>query len=185
MPAVDLTPYRAAPLELNLDGQHTYTIPPPSARDGLLLTAIYSTSLLAQFGEEALQRLPAELRKPLEERAEEDITPIALGQSAYDQMMADGLPMADIQNATAYALVYWVTNSHEAAIQHLAHIAANRAATETGEGEPDPKAGPAIGSLTGPRTESAPPMGTESIRAMSGSPSTSSRKSKPRKKKRR
>lgn len=122
MPSVDLTGFMPEPLTITL-GTSTYEVPPPSALDGLTLTALFTAqSVLALTSglpdnerQQLVAELPAKVVDTLREHADDDLADLALSHALHQRMISDGQPAGAIDAAAIYATTFWVTGSKTAA----------------------------------------------------------------------
>lgn len=113
----DLTGYLAPDLVIKA-GEHTFTVRPPTKDTGLKLAAINAAGansfLAAQDQCPACGRagdigeLPEDLRGVYEQVKHVELGRLSLGDDVYEDMVAKGLPAADIDTLAVYALYYWV-----------------------------------------------------------------------------
>lgn len=171
----DLTEYLTPNLVLPYRGT-TYVAPPPSYTDGLVLAAILITSPSLHdpaAHAAAVESLPARSRELFDAAQGRDLGELALG-AAYEQMVADGMPLDDLNLYSWFAMIRWV-NGVEAADAFLDRM------REHNGGEATPKAPARPRSRSGRSTasESQTPTGstaTTSSPKSSGQSTTGSQK---------
>lgn len=136
MVAVDFSSWVAPDLELTLGG-HTYKVRPPSVDRGRAITACAARAELSL----GLVRgeLPAELVAVLDKLGEQPLGTITLGQDVYDRMVADEVPVLDIDRAAYYALWFWARG--KAMADWVADYLWGEDHADEGQGETGPKAG--------------------------------------------
>ena len=163
----DLTKLKLGSLTLRFDG-HVYIVPPPSAENGELLGKCMALGLGAIVNKEAIteELIVEQLGKFAEENDEQGrdsssaISRLALSDSVYDQMWADGLPLPDIQSLARYASWFWI----------FGREAADKLLEDPDMQVPVVDEFPKV-SKSGPNTESVNP----SPAAADGTPATTSR----------
>lgn len=155
----DLTEYFVADLDLPYRGK-VYSCPPPSQHNGLVLAAIVAAGTNIYAGQ-APDAATQALLDSLDDTS--DISRISLGETAYDQMVADNVPGPHIAQLGSYAMYYWVLGEPTADAMF---------ASLYGQGDDAaPKAQP-----TGRATASGSPTRTASTRATKSRPATSDHK---------
>lgn len=109
----DLTNFLDPDLVFSHHGK-TYTVPPPSKDDGLLLAAlsIAGASVLDEAmgrgdGQDPTDNLTPKQKKLVNAAKDRDLGEISLGP-AYKQMVKDKLPGRHIDQYAVYAMYYWV-----------------------------------------------------------------------------
>lgn len=99
----DLREFLDPTLRLPIGGKE-YVIPAPSASAGLRLEALLALGVAARNGVELSKQDKAALR--LDDDQEIDLYRDALG-TAYDEMVADGVSLPELQHAGATAFIKW------------------------------------------------------------------------------
>lgn len=104
MVSVDFTSWVSPDLELTLGG-HTYQVRPPSVARGRQITACV---VRAEINLGLVQgTIPDDLAAVLEQIATDPLGVITLGRDVYDRMVADEVPVLDIDRAAYYAMWFW------------------------------------------------------------------------------
>lgn len=175
MTTVDLSAHRLAPLDIAVGGGLVYEIRPSA--DDLRRMGIFSAAaeqaIRAGTDEDAPIASIRDLMDPDDYDlldSNESLARVQLGTTAYERMVADGIPAPDIVAFGRYSMNYHTRGKAFADAVLALASAPDGDATEGGA--PFPKR-----SKSGPRTASASPTKTASTRGTAGSRRTSGKSS--------
>lgn len=164
MAAKDLSQFLRPNLDIKSRTGKVYSVPPPTAENGLILATVVTIGINQANGRESS---PEDVER-FEEMKGRSLAEISLSEPVFRQMVEDGLPEDDIDRFALYAQYFWLFGE-EFADNFMMTVYLNE-----GMAGPDPKGSTAL--KTGLSTGSGNPTRTASTPGTGSRPATSDRK---------